>query len=114
THGAHRESRRRLGSWRNGTRARRRDDVRVGACISDPYSRRAPSPRCARCEAGGRVREMTPVRVLELRSVWGTGGGPDKTILSGAAVKGNGEVETTVCYIRDARDRVFSIDQRAK
>jgi len=57
---------------------------------------------------------MTPVRVLELRSVWGTGGGPDKTILSGAAVKGNGEVETTVCYIRDARDRVFSIDQRAK
>lgn len=57
---------------------------------------------------------MRPVRVLELRSVWGMGGGPDKTILAGAAVRASGEVETTVCYIRDARDRVFSIDQRAK
>ena len=57
---------------------------------------------------------MTPIRVLELRSVWGTGGGPDKTILSGAAVKGSGNIETTVCYIRDARDQLFSIDRRAK
>jgi len=57
---------------------------------------------------------MRPIRVLELRSVWGTGGGPDKTILSGAALKGSGDIETTVCYIRDARDRVFSIDRRAK
>jgi glycosyltransferase involved in cell wall biosynthesis len=57
---------------------------------------------------------VTPIRVLELRSVWGTGGGPDKTILSGAAVKGSGNIETTVCYIRDARDQLFSIDRRAK
>jgi len=57
---------------------------------------------------------MSPIRVLELRSVWGTGGGPDKTILSGAALKGSTDIETTVCYIRDARDRVFSIDRRAK
>jgi glycosyltransferase involved in cell wall biosynthesis len=57
---------------------------------------------------------MRPVRVLELRSVWGTGGGPDKTILSGAALKGSGQIETVVCYIRDVRDRVFSIDQRAR
>jgi glycosyltransferase involved in cell wall biosynthesis len=57
---------------------------------------------------------MSPIRVLELRSVWGTGGGPDKTILSGAALKGSADIETTVCYIRDARDRVFSIDRRAK
>jgi glycosyltransferase involved in cell wall biosynthesis len=57
---------------------------------------------------------MSPIRVLELRSVWGTGGGPDKTILSGAALKASADVETTVCYIRDARDRVFSIDRRAK
>ena len=27
-----------------------------------------------------------PIRVLDLRSVWGTGGGPEKTILLGAAV----------------------------
>lgn len=55
-----------------------------------------------------------PIRVLELRSVWGTGGGPEKTILSGAAIKSGSGVETVVCYIRDVRDRVFTIDQRAK
>jgi len=57
---------------------------------------------------------MSRMRVLELRSVWGTGGGPDKTILSGAALKSGADIETTVCYIRDARDPVFSIDQRAR
>jgi glycosyltransferase involved in cell wall biosynthesis len=57
---------------------------------------------------------MSRIRVLELRSVWGTGGGPDKTILSGAALKGSADIETTVCYIRDARDPVFSIDRRAQ
>jgi glycosyltransferase involved in cell wall biosynthesis len=53
-----------------------------------------------------------PVRVLELRSVRGTGGGPEKTILSGAAHAGPG-VAVTVCYLRDARDPVFGIDRRA-
>lgn len=53
-----------------------------------------------------------PVRVLELRSVRGTGGGPEKTILLGAAQASPG-VEVTVCYLRDARDRVFGIDRRA-
>jgi glycosyltransferase involved in cell wall biosynthesis len=54
------------------------------------------------------------IRVLELRSVWGTGGGPDKTILSGAALKSTSGVETIVCYIRDARDTVFTLDRRAR
>ena len=53
-----------------------------------------------------------PVRVLELRSVKGTGGGPEKTILLGAAQAGTG-VEVTVCYLRDARDDAFGIDRRA-
>jgi glycosyltransferase involved in cell wall biosynthesis len=53
-----------------------------------------------------------PVRVLELRTVRGTGGGPEKTILLGAARAGPG-VAVTVCYLRDARDAVFSIDRRA-
>jgi glycosyltransferase involved in cell wall biosynthesis len=53
-----------------------------------------------------------PVRVLELRSVRGTGGGPEKTILLGAAQAGPG-VRVTVCYLRDARDPVFGIDRRA-
>lgn len=54
-----------------------------------------------------------PIRVLELRSVWGTGGGPDKTILNGARVHDPARVTLTVCYIRDARDRVFALDRRA-
>ena len=57
---------------------------------------------------------MKPIRVLELRSVWGTGGGPDKTILSGAALKSTSGVENVVCYIRDQRDQVFTIDRRAR
>jgi len=57
---------------------------------------------------------MKAIRVLELRSVWGTGGGPDKTILAGASVRNVSGVETIVCYIRDARDRVFAIDRRAR
>jgi glycosyltransferase involved in cell wall biosynthesis len=54
-----------------------------------------------------------PIRVLELRSVRGTGGGPEKTILSGAAQADHSKYEITVCYIRDRRDDVFGIDQRA-
>ena len=55
-----------------------------------------------------------PIRVLELRSVRGTGGGPDKTILLGTAQTDARRFEITVCYIRDARDGVFAIDAKAK
>ena len=51
-----------------------------------------------------------PIRILELRSVRGTGGGPEKTILLGAARTDPARFAVTVCYIRDQRDRVFSID----
>ncbi|HUU34274.1 MAG TPA: glycosyltransferase, partial [Vicinamibacterales bacterium] len=51
-----------------------------------------------------------PGRVLELRSVRGTGGGPEKTILLGTALTDARRFEITVCYIRDARDGVFGID----
>jgi glycosyltransferase involved in cell wall biosynthesis len=54
-----------------------------------------------------------PIRVLELRSVRGTGGGPEKTILSGAAQADPRRVQVTVCYLRDARDEIFGIDRRA-
>jgi len=57
--------------------------------------------------------DMTPIRVLELRSVRGTGGGPEKTILLGAARSNPDRYAVTVCYIRDARDPVFAIDRRA-
>ena len=54
-----------------------------------------------------------PLRVLELRSVRGTGGGPEKTIIAGAALADRERIEVVVCYIRDARDPVFQIDERA-
>jgi glycosyltransferase involved in cell wall biosynthesis len=55
-----------------------------------------------------------PIRVLELRSVRGTGGGPEKTILHGARLADPAEISVTVCYIRDVRDDVFTIDARAR
>lgn len=54
------------------------------------------------------------LHVLELRSVRGTGGGPEKTILQGAACTDPRRFAVTVCYIRDARDRIFGIDARAR
>jgi len=54
-----------------------------------------------------------PIRVLELRSVWGTGGGPEKTILLGTARTDRSRFAITVCYLRDRRDPVFGIDSKA-
>jgi glycosyltransferase involved in cell wall biosynthesis len=55
-----------------------------------------------------------PIRILELRTVYGTGGGPEKTILLGSARTDPSRYAITVCYIRDERDSVFHIDQRAQ
>jgi len=55
-----------------------------------------------------------PLRILELRTVRGTGGGPEKTILLGTARTDPSRYAITVCYIRDTRDPVFHIDQRAQ
>ena len=57
---------------------------------------------------------MTPIRVLELRSVLGTGGGPEKTILSGAALSDRRAFAITVCYVRTAADHRFDIRARAE
>jgi glycosyltransferase involved in cell wall biosynthesis len=54
------------------------------------------------------------VSVLELRSVRGTGGGPEKTILLGTERTDRARFAVTVCYLRDLRDSVFSIDERAR
>lgn len=62
-------------------------------------------------EVVGRGR---PLKVLEFRSVRGTGGGPEKTILLGAAAADRSRTSVTVCYLRDARDEVFHIDRRAE
>ena len=55
-----------------------------------------------------------PIRILELRSVWGTGGGPEKTIVLGAARADRRRFQVTVVYIRDARDEVFDIGSSAR
>ena len=51
--------------------------------------------------------------ILELRSVRGTGGGPEKTILLGTECTDRKRFAVTVCYLRDLRDPVFGIDERA-
>ena len=68
----------------------------------------------ARHDRRGSPIVTRPIRVLELRSVRGTGGGPEKTILLGAARSDPARVAVTVCYIRDARDQVFAIGERAR
>ena len=55
----------------------------------------------------------TPVRVLELRSVAGTGGGPDKTILAAARMAAP-SIHITVCYMRNLVDPLFPIGDLAK
>src|SRR4051812_31642772 len=54
------------------------------------------------------------IRILELRSVTGAGGGPEKTILLGAARADHRRFAVTVCYIRNRRDDAFDIGQRAR
>ena len=49
------------------------------------------------------------VRILELRSVRGTGGGPEKTILQGAALTDPARYAVTVCYLREPGDPLFGI-----
>jgi glycosyltransferase involved in cell wall biosynthesis len=57
--------------------------------------------------------EKRPIRILELRSVLGTGGGPEKTILLGAARTDRSRYAITLCYLRAARDPLFHADKRA-
>jgi glycosyltransferase involved in cell wall biosynthesis len=54
-----------------------------------------------------------PIRVLELRSVMGEGGGPEKTILRGAKLADPMRLAITVCYLRAAGDRNGVIPERA-
>src|SRR4030095_2119886 len=53
------------------------------------------------------------IRVLELRSVAGTGGGPDKTLLA-SATHGTDDVRLTLCYLCNEGDTVFPIGERAR
>lgn len=75
----------------------------VGSAADETVARPRPAPR-----------RREPIRVLELRSACGAGGGPEKTILLGAAQSDPAAFEVTVCYLRDLRDGSFSIGDRAR
>lgn len=57
---------------------------------------------------------MAEIRLLELRSTYKWGGGPDKTILLSAERHTKSRVSVVVAYIRDARDHEFVIGQKAR
>ena len=46
--------------------------------------------------------------------MWGTGGGPEKTILLGTAHSDSSRFQITVCYLRSAHDQNYRIDTRAR
>jgi len=54
------------------------------------------------------------IRLLELRSAWGAGGGPEKTILLSAARHDRQRVRPVVAYLKDPRDRGFETGVRAR
>src|SRR5919202_2206198 len=60
------------------------------------------------------MTKVRAVRVLELRSVLGTGGGPEKTILLGAAGADRTRVAVTLCYLRNASDSACEVGARAR
>jgi glycosyltransferase involved in cell wall biosynthesis len=60
------------------------------------------------------MSRRSSINILELRSIRGSGGGPEKTILHGAALAERARFNISVCYVRDARDREFTLDARAR
>ena len=88
--------------------------VGTGVCgCTDLRRRPGLLARLARGPSPEPAQVSEPIRVLELRSVRGTGGGPEKTILQGARRADPSRFKVTVCYLRDQRDREFTIDRRA-
>jgi glycosyltransferase involved in cell wall biosynthesis len=61
-----------------------------------------------------RRRAVDPIRVLELRSVVGRGGGPDKTIFAGASRADRQRFAITVCYIRAESDSAVDLAERQR
>jgi glycosyltransferase involved in cell wall biosynthesis len=57
---------------------------------------------------------MAEIRLLELRSTYKWGGGPDKTILLSAERHDPARVSVVVAYLRDVADQEFRIGTKAK
>ena len=54
-----------------------------------------------------------PIRILQLRSLRGGGGGPESTILAYAEGGGPPGFEVSVCYLRNREDPEFTVGTRA-
>src|SRR4030095_10242312 len=87
-------------SGRHARSVRRRVGVRCRTRARAGVARAAPLRAPARGDGGLMMRA---IRVLELRSVRGTGGGPEKTILLGSARTDAPRFAGTVCSLRDKR-----------
>lgn len=59
-------------------------------------------------------RQPSPIRLLELRSAWGAGGGPEKTILVSAARHDRARVRPKVVYLKDPGDEKFASGVRLR
>lgn len=57
---------------------------------------------------------MKPIRVMDLRSTYRWGGGPDKTILNSAKLHNKEIVDTLVVYLRSEWDNEFILGERAR
>ena len=55
-----------------------------------------------------------PLRIMELRSTYKWGGGPDKTILNSALMHDPKRIQTLVAYLRSNWDTEFSIGEKAR
>jgi glycosyltransferase involved in cell wall biosynthesis len=55
-----------------------------------------------------------PIRVMELRSTYRWGGGPDKTILTSAALHDSAKIETLIVYLRSHWDHEFVLAERGR
>lgn len=59
------------------------------------------------------TRVTSPLRIVELRSTYRDGGGPDKTILLSAARHDSRRFDVRCIYLRSAEDHAFNIGKRA-
>jgi glycosyltransferase involved in cell wall biosynthesis len=80
----------------------------------DDFSDKGDPGLCSMQSMADGNSEIFPIRVLELRSVRGPGGGPEKTILLGTARTDAQRFDVTICYMRDLRDSVFQMHERAR
>lgn len=59
-------------------------------------------------------KPVRPIRVMELRSTYRWGGGPDKTILNSAAFHDPSLIKTIIVYLRSEWDKEFVLAEKAR